>query len=119
MITPPGGYRLSWLRTDIMAGVSLAAVAIPEAMGYSTIAGVPISAGIYTLIVPPVLFAVLGASRLMVVGADSATAALLASGITGLGVAGLVAGTEQWLALTAIVALLAGVLLAAVFGYLL
>ncbi|GAA3029227.1 SulP family inorganic anion transporter [Gordonia defluvii] len=111
MITPPGGYRLSWLRTDIMAGVSLAAVAIPEAMGYSTIAGVPISAGIYTLIVPPVLFAVLGASRLMVVGADSATAALLASGITGLGVAGLVAGTEQWLALTAIVALLAGVLL--------
>ncbi|WP_301546809.1 SulP family inorganic anion transporter [Gordonia sp. X0973] len=105
------GYRLGWLRADLLAGISLAAVAIPEAMGYSSIAGVPVSAGLYTLIVPTALFAILGASRLMVVGADSATAALLSSGIAGLGIVGLVSGSSQWLAMTAIVALLCGVLL--------
>lgn len=105
------GYRLGWLRADVLAGISLAAVAIPEAMGYSSIAGVPVSAGLYTLIVPTALFAILGASRLMVVGADSATAALLSSGIAGLGIVGLVSGSSQWLAMTAIVALLCGVLL--------
>ncbi|MFT4202236.1 SulP family inorganic anion transporter [Gordonia sp. (in: high G+C Gram-positive bacteria)] len=111
MIGALRGYRPAWLRADLLAGITLAAVAIPEAMGYSTIAGVPVSAGLYTLIVPTALFALLGASRLMVVGADSATAALLASGIAALGIAGLASGTPQWLAMTSIVALLCGALL--------
>ena len=46
------GYRMAWLRTDILAGVTLAAVAIPECMGYSSIAHVPLVAGLYTIILP-------------------------------------------------------------------
>ncbi|KJR07217.1 SulP family inorganic anion transporter [Gordonia sp. PS3] len=112
-LRPPAlsGYQRSWLRADVLAGASLAAVAIPEAMGYSSIAHVPIGAGLYSLIVPAVVFALIGASRLLVVGADSATAALLASGIAGLGVAGLRPDTEQWLAWAGLIALVTGVML--------
>ncbi|SDU71946.1 Sulfate permease family protein [Gordonia westfalica] len=93
-LVPPAlrGYRLAWLRADITAGVTLAAVAIPECMGYSSIAHVPVEAGLYTIILPTIAFALFGASRLLVVGADSATAALLASGIAGIGVGGVHGG---------------------------
>lgn len=112
-LVPPAlrGYRPSWLRRDLLAGATLAAVAIPESMGYSSIAHVPIAAGLYTIIAPTVLFALVGSSRLMVVGADSATAALLASGIAGLGVAGLVPDSTQWLAWAGLIALVTGVFL--------
>ena len=103
---------MAWLRTDILAGVTLAAVAIPECMGYSSIAHVPLVAGLYTIILPTLAFALIGASRQLVVGADSATAALLASGIAGLGVAGLTPDSEQWLAWAGIIAIVTGVLLA-------
>ncbi|MYR06331.1 STAS domain-containing protein [Gordonia sp. SID5947] len=106
------GYRRSWLRGDVIAGVTLAAVAIPECMGYSSIAHVPIVAGLYTIILPAIAFALLGASRMLVVGADSATAALLASGIAGLGVAALTPDTEEWLAWAGIIAVVTGVFLA-------
>ena len=62
------GYQKSWLRTDIIAGVTLAAVAIPETMGYTSIAQTPIVTGLYTVIFPTLLFALLGSSRLLVVG---------------------------------------------------
>src|SRR6476659_6995030 len=71
------GYQRPWLRTDIVAGVTLAAVAIPETMGYTSIAQVPIVTGLYTVLFPALVFALLGSSRLLVVGADSATAAIL------------------------------------------
>ena len=80
------GYQKSWLRTDLVAGVTLAAVAIPECMGYTSIAQTPIVTGLYTVIFPTILFALLGSSRLLVVGADSATAAILAAGLAGLSV---------------------------------
>ncbi|MGV9860449.1 SulP family inorganic anion transporter [Gordonia sp. NPDC003425] len=113
-LVPPAfsGYQRSWLRTDVLAGGTLAAVAIPESMGYSTIAHVPVSAGLYTLILPVVVFAVVGAARMMVVGADSATAALLASGIAGLGVGGLQPNSPQWLGWAALIAVVTGGLLA-------
>ena len=75
------GYQRAWLRTDILAGVTLAAVAIPETMGYTSIAQVPIVTGLYTVIFPTLVFALLASSRLLVVGADSATAAILAAGL--------------------------------------
>ena len=106
------GYQRSWLRADVVAGLTLAAVAIPESMGYSSIAHVPLAAGLYTLILPTAVFAVIGASRLMVVGADSATAALLASGIAGIGVAGLQPDTPQWLGWAALIAVITGAILA-------
>jgi high affinity sulfate transporter 1 len=105
------GYQRSWLGRDVVAGVTLAAVAIPEVMGYTSIAGTPIVTGIYTIIFPTLLFALLGSSRLLVVGADSATAAILAAGLAGLGVAGLQPGTDLWLAWSGLVALLCAVML--------
>lgn len=112
-LLPPAlsGYQRTWLRADVLAGTSLAAVAIPEAMGYSSIAHVPLGAGLYSLIVPAIVFALIGASRLLVVGADSATAALLASGIGGLGIAGLRQDSGEWLAWAGLIALVTGVLL--------
>jgi len=73
------GYRRAWLVPDVVAGATLAAVAIPETMGYTSIAQTPVVTGLYTVIFPTVMFALLGASRLLVVGADSATAAILAA----------------------------------------
>ena len=59
---------------DIIAGITLAALAIPEVMGYAKIAGVPVVLGLYTLLIPIAVFALFGSSRHLVVGADSATA---------------------------------------------
>ena len=66
---------------DIAAGVTLAALGIPEVMGYTKIAGMPVITGLYTILIPIAIFAVLGSSRHLVVGADSATAAILAAGL--------------------------------------
>lgn len=70
--------------TEVMAGVTLAALAIPEVMGYTRIAGMPVITGLYTLLIPMALFALFGSSRHLVVGADSATAAIMAAGLGGL-----------------------------------
>src|SRR6185312_10531439 len=73
--------RRTWLMADIVAGLTLSAVAIPEVMGYTTIWQTPIVTGLYTVIFPAAAFALFGASKLLVVGADSATAAILAAGL--------------------------------------
>ena len=57
---------------EIIAGITLAALAVPEVMGYAKIAGMPVITGIYTLLIPIILFAVFGSSRHLVVGAESA-----------------------------------------------
>jgi high affinity sulfate transporter 1 len=105
------GYQKSWLRTDIIAGITLAAVAIPETMGYTSIAQTPIVTGLYTVIFPTLIFALLGSSRLLVVGADSATAAILAAGLAGMTVSGLTPYSDLWLAYTSFIALICGVML--------
>ncbi len=105
------GYQRSWLTTDLVAGATLAAVAIPECMGYSSIAQVPVIAGLYTIIFPAIIFALLGASKLLVVGADSATAAVLSAGVAALGIAGLTPQTNEWLAYCGAIALITGALL--------
>ena len=104
-------YDKQWLTNDVLAGVTLAALAIPEVMGYTKIAGMPVITGLYTIVVPIVAFALLGSSRHLVVGADSATAAIMFAGISGLGVAGLQPGSKQWVALAGVSALLAGAFL--------
>jgi high affinity sulfate transporter 1 len=113
-ITVLGGirpYRRVLLSRDVVAGVTLAALAIPEVMGYTKIAGTPVITGLYTILFPAAAFAVLGSSRHLVVGGDSATAAILYAGIAGLGVAGLQPGTNAWLAYASLAALIAGGLL--------
>ncbi len=105
------GYQRSWLVADIVAGTTLSAVAIPEVMGYTSIAQVPVATGLYTVIFPTVIFALLGASRLLVVGADSATAAILSAGLGAAAIAGVTPNSEQWVAYTSFIALICGVLL--------
>ncbi len=104
-------YDRSWLTRDIVAGVTLAALAIPEVMGYTKIAGTPVITGLYTILIPVLAFAVFGSSRHLVVGGDSATAAIMYAGIAGLGVSGLQPQTPEWLALASMSALLAAVFL--------
>ena len=63
-------YQRSWLRGDIVAGITLAALAIPEVMGYTKIAGMPVITGLYTVLIPIAAFALFGSSRHLVVGAE-------------------------------------------------
>lgn len=70
------------VRRDILAGLSLAAMNIPRVLGYTRIAGMPAVTGLYTVLLPLVAFACVGSSRHLVVGADSATAAIFSSAIS-------------------------------------
>jgi high affinity sulfate transporter 1 len=100
----PGAVR------DALAGFQLAAMNIPQALGYTKIAGMPVVTGFYTLLLPLLAFAIFGSSRYLVVAADSATAAILAGGISGMAVP----GSARYVALAGMVALLtAGLLLLA------
>jgi len=100
----------SGLAANLAAGISLAAMNIPQAMGYAKIAGMPVITGLYTLLMPLVAFAAFGSSRYLVVASDSATAAILAGGLAGLATA----GSAQYVSLAGLVALLtAGLLLLA------
>src|SRR6266568_8023212 len=76
-------------------------------MGYTKIAGTPVITGLYTLLLPVLVFAIFGASRHLVVGADSATAAILASGLAGLATQ----DTPQYVALAGALAILAALFL--------
>ena len=93
--------------TEVVAGITLAALAIPEVMGYATIAGMPVITGLYTILIPVVVFAVLGSSRHLVVGADSATAAVMAAGLAGLAAT----GSTEYVALAGLLALMAAAFL--------
>lgn len=100
-----GLVPLRWpeVPSEIIAGVTLAALAVPEVMGYTKIAGTPVITGLYTLLIPMGLFAIFGSSRHLVVGADSATAAMLAAGLGGIATA----GSAEYVALAGALALLA------------
>src|ERR1700685_2698420 len=90
--SPPQARNGGWLRLfqgirpvtragavrDALAGFQLAAMNIPQALGYTKIAGMPVITGFYTLLLPLLAFAVFGASHYLVVAADSATASILA-----------------------------------------
>ena len=104
----------SQVPVEIVAGLTLAALAIPEVMGYTKISGTPVITGLYTMIIPMLVFAFLGSSRHLVVSADSATAAILAAGLVGLANT----GTDEYLALAGVLAIMAGffVILARVVG---
>lgn len=97
-----------WLASDVLAGVTLAAVAIPECMGYTKIVGTPVVTGLYTMLLPLAAYALIASSRHLVVGADSATAAILFAGLTGLASP----FTDHWSALTSGAALVTAVCLA-------
>src|SRR5213595_3389320 len=95
---------------EVLAGLTLAAVGIPAVLGYAKIAGMPLVTGLYTMLLPMAVYAVLGSSRHLVVAADSATAAILAAALTGLAAV----GSERYVKLAGLAAMLtAGMLLIA------
>jgi high affinity sulfate transporter 1 len=101
--------RASALR-DALAGVTLASMNVPQVLGYTRIAGTPVVTGLYTVLLPLVAFAAFGSSRHLVAAADSATAAVLASSLSGMAAP----ASGHYMALAGMVALLtAGLLLAA------
>src|SRR5271168_4962536 len=72
-------YRKEWLRPDVIAGLTTAAVVIPKAMAYATIAGLPVQVGLYTAFLPMVIYAVLGTSRVLSVSTTTTIAILAAA----------------------------------------
>src|SRR4051812_16239050 len=75
-------YRRKWLRADIVAGLVLAAILVPQGMAYAELAGLPAVTGLYTTIACLVAYAVFGPSRVLVLGPDSSVSPLILAAIT-------------------------------------
>ncbi|TDW24393.1 SulP family inorganic anion transporter [Kribbella kalugense] len=100
------GYRLRWLRPDIVAGVTVAAYFVPQVMAYSQLAGLPAVTGLWAALGPLVLYFLLGSSRLLSLGPESTTALLTATAV-----GPLAAGDPaRYAVLAAVLALLVGVI---------
>ncbi|MGA9031734.1 MAG: SulP family inorganic anion transporter, partial [Sulfuricaulis sp.] len=101
-------YQKDWLRPDVIAGLTAAAVVVPKAMAYATIAGLPVQIGLYTAFVPMVIYALLGTSRPLSVSTTTTIAILTAAE---LGAAAPGGGTAELLTAGATLALLVGAIL--------
>jgi sulfate permease, SulP family len=100
-------FQWSEVPRNLLAGITLAAMNIPQSLGYTRIAGTPVITGLYTLLLPLVAFGTFGSSRYLVVAADSATAAILADSLSGLAPI----ASARYVALASLVALLTGIFL--------
>jgi high affinity sulfate transporter 1 len=101
-------YERRWLRADVVAGVVLAAILVPQGMAYAELAGLPAVTGLYTTIACLIGYAIFGPSRVLVLGPDSSISPLILAAITPL----LVAGDDpgKAIALAGMLALLVGVI---------
>ena len=97
-------YRREWLLPDALAGLAVWAVMVPESMAYAGIVGVPPIMGLYTIVPPLIAYALLGTSRLLVVGPDTAIGLISALTVGGIAVQ----GTAEFNALTSTLAILIG-----------
>ncbi|MDF8358406.1 SulP family inorganic anion transporter [Ensifer adhaerens] len=102
------GYQGSWLRSDISAGVAIAAVGLPSAIAYPAIAGLPPETGLYASITPLVAYALFGPSRQLIVGPDAATMTVLAAVLTTVFASS--AGGADRVTAAALLALIVGIL---------
>jgi high affinity sulfate transporter 1 len=100
------GYERAWLRRDVVAGVVLAAILIPQGMAYAQLAGLPPVTGLYTTVACLIGYAAFGPSRVLVLGPDSSISPLILAAITPL-LAGGDAGTA--IALAGMLAVLVGI----------
>lgn len=105
-IRPLAGLTAKNAVREILAGVTLLAIAVPLNIGYAQIAGLPPTAGLYALVVPAILYALTVSSRQLVASPDAAAAALVASSLGGLAVA----GGKDYITLALAQALIGGVL---------
>lgn len=99
------GYRRGWLLSDVMAGVAVAAVALPIGVAYPAVVGLPPEVGLYASIAALVGYAIFGSSRQLIVGPDAATLTMLAASLAQLSVS----GTEERIAAAAAVSLVVGI----------
>jgi MFS superfamily sulfate permease-like transporter len=99
-------YQKEWLRPDVIAAFTIWALLVPEAMAYATLAGLPPEAGLYAAPLAMIGYAIFGTSRQLVVG-PSSTVAVMSAVVVGTFA---IAGTEHYIALTAALAILMGVL---------
>jgi sulfate permease, SulP family len=104
------GYQLAWIVGDIIAGITLVAIAIPEQMATAQLAGMPVQTGLYAFICGGLAIAIFGSSRQMSVGADSTIAPIFAAGVAGIAAVGTAAYTQDIILL----ALMVGAILIAV-----
>ena len=102
------GYSRARLRVDGLAGLTVAALALPSAMAYAELAGLPPSAGLYALLLPVLAYALLGSALRVVIGPEGAVALLVASALAPLAAT----GTAEYITLAA--ALAVGTISAAV-----
>ena len=101
-----GRYQRSWLRDDLVAGVSVAAVAMPIAIAYSQLAGVPPAHGLYASVLPLVAYALFGSSRQLIMAPDAATCAIVAATVAPLAGQDL----DRYISLSMALAIVTGVL---------
>jgi high affinity sulfate transporter 1 len=99
-------YQARWIAPDVLAGVTVWALVVPEAMAYAAIAGVPVQYGLYTIPLAVVGYLVFGTSKRLFVGPSSTVAVLSAATVAPLATA----GSDHFIVLTAVLALLVGVL---------
>ncbi|MFN2196673.1 MAG: SulP family inorganic anion transporter [Anaerolineales bacterium] len=102
-------YQRTWLWLDLLAGLIAAAVVIPQAMAYATIAGLPVQVGLYVALLPMLAYALLGTSRPLSVSSTSALSMLAASAL--LTVVGTASSPSDYILPAATLALLVGVFL--------
>ena len=102
------GYQAGWLRFDVVAGITTAAVIIPKAMAYATIAGLPVEVGLYTAFIPMIIYAILGTSRPLSFSTTSTIAILTAADIAAVAPGG---DPERLIVAAATLALLVGAFL--------
>ncbi|PTY35981.1 sodium-independent anion transporter [Saccharospirillum sp. MSK14-1] len=97
-------YQRSWLRGDVIAGITTATLLVPQAMSYALLGGLPPYIGLYASVLPMIIYAFFGTSRQLAVGPVALVALLVASGI------GLMApvGSERYIELTILLSLLVG-----------
>jgi len=113
MIGPLSGYQKSWLPRDLVAGVSVAAVAVPIAIAYAHLAGVPPVYGLYASLLPLVAYALLGSSPQLIIAPDGATCALVAAVVAPLAAN----DPARYVTLTSALAIIGGIFcIAAGFG---
>jgi high affinity sulfate transporter 1 len=99
-------YQRAWLTKDIAAGLVLTAVLVPVGMGYAAAAGLPVIHGLYATVVPLLAYALFGPSRILVLGPDSALAALIAATVLPLALG----DADRAVALAGMLAILSGLL---------
>ena len=98
------GYSGARARTDVVAGVTVAALALPSAMAYAELAGAPVTAGLYALLLPVVAYALFGSARRVVIGPEGTVALLVATALAPMAAT----GSAEYATLAAMLALLVG-----------